>query len=152
MTRVIVASEKHGDRILDASTDEKWLENSMALLRERLEEGHWYWDPDEWDKDHPFVQELRRKEARLMEVSDEDVDNFPDSVARAMKAEREQIRRTESDAVKARKFLTVVRETLDGTREPWKKLRNGESWPRAWWLLHHRRDAEYEYVELKETE
>jgi hypothetical protein len=143
--RVIVAHEKHDDRILPATTEEEWAESSLALLAERLEDGHWYYDPAEWDKDHPFVVNRKKKVARLMELSDEEVDEFPDSVAAAMKQERHRAKTEARDDERARRWLAMVREMVESHDT---SVVNGV--PNAWKVLYGRRNAEYEGVELKE--
>lgn len=154
MTRVIIAREKHGERILDASTEDALARSAHKLLKERLEDGHWYYDPDEWDKDHPFVIDSKAKVAHLMALSDDDVKKFPDRVANEMFAERAQARKHEKGDERARSFLRMVRQTVergDAGDFQIKRYRGYGEVPKAWAILLSRRGAEYESVELREA-
>lgn len=43
--RIIVAYEKDGEQFINASTDEAWQQNALALLRQRFEVGYFYHEP-----------------------------------------------------------------------------------------------------------
>lgn len=42
--QILILHEKHGDRYLDVSTDERLISSVWSVLKARLEEG-WYHDP-----------------------------------------------------------------------------------------------------------
>ena len=50
MKRILVLEEKHGNRYFDASTDKLLAQASLIVLKERYEEGGWYFKPSEPSK------------------------------------------------------------------------------------------------------
>lgn len=163
--RVLVAKEKHGDRLLAADTEEALAQAAFTLLKERWEQG-WYEDPDD-------IMEYREEPP----YTDEQLAAIPEGSAAHRAATRElntwhEYERTRKDE---RQFYAAVKSAMEneaealahkspmftgriGAKDPSKPftldnaLSPYEQLPSPWVALCYRKDHEYEYVELREVE
>lgn len=175
MSYVIVCKEKHGDFYYDASTDEAFAESALAILTNRWNEGYWYYDPDETDKE---TREWR-PEILMETVLGEDWPGWDvpenDRVAAINKRSNDLKAKMDATAdADEKELLALKRKKLSAAVEEYKWRRDYRKWyaeakvvvetqdlstrssksgrftyPRAWWLLADRSDHEYEGVELE---
>lgn len=167
MTRVLLAKEKHEDRILAADTDEELARSSLKLLLERWEEG-WYEDPDEyWEyrEEPPYTQEQ--------------IEGLPEGSGARREAEHQNERwlRYEHERKQNRQFWAFLQGVIEykddpeiltktsqlftgriGKKDPSKPFGKDnfvspyEQFPSLYVGLEFRKDFEYEWVELQEIE
>lgn len=126
--QILIAKEKHGTRYFDASTPELLAESAFKLLKERWDDGYWYFldDPPE-DKEV---------------LSEEQIAALP----------TESLRNQESQ--KRKSFLREQRDWEYLAKE-YRAIENcvkNKLKDKAWKLLQNRSDYEYENVELEELE
>lgn len=126
--QILIAKEKHGTRYFDASTPELLAESAFKLLKERWDDGYWYFldDPPE-DKDI---------------LSEEQIAALP----------TESLRNQESQ--KRKNFLREL-DNWQNSVEEYKVIENciqNRLKDKAWKILRSRRNYEYENVELETLE
>lgn len=131
--QILIAREKHGTRYFDASTPELLAESAFKLLKERWEEGYWYFldDPPE-DKDI---------------LSEEQIAALPTESLRNQESQRRKnyLRELYNWQVVEKQYLAIKDCVENGLKNrAWKLL--------AWKPLQNRSDYEYENVELEELE
>lgn len=153
MQTILVAREKHGDRYFDASTPELLAAASLKLLRERMKEG-WYVKPDSVNTG--FTKEQKA----FLELTDEDIEALPavvrEETHKKVLALREKAERLRSFDAEEMQWYTQVEALLalptekaaNRTITQGKGTRWERSYPKAFYLLNARDDAEYEGVEV----
>lgn len=137
--RIILASEKHGQRLLDASAPEQFASSALALLSERDAEGYWYTDPADL---------VDREDAALLAMTDEQIDALPERIATSTRRARASARSRTRDIEDEQEWWTRMREVVDGQD----LACNRAGRPIAWVLLSARAEHEYERVELVDVE
>jgi hypothetical protein len=126
--QILIAKEKHGTRYFDASTPELLAESAFKLLKERWNDGYWYYldDPPE-DKDV---------------LSEEQIAALPTESLRNQESQkREYFLREQRDWEYLAEKYRAIKDCVENG------LKN-----RAWKLLQNRSDYEYENVELETLE
>lgn len=125
---VLVAEEKHCTRYLRAGNLQELEASALKLLKERFDEGYWYYEP--------------KKEPTAPAISKEAAEKLPEgNVKKLALQEIRQYERALAENADARDFWTQLKKALD---EKDGKL--------AYKLLHARRDYEYENVEFETLE
>lgn len=134
--QILVATEKHSTEYWDATTPEALAASSLAILKQRFEDGYWY----------------HRYEPRLVDF-DEAVKNsgesYGDFIARLERHnDREQAR-----ADVANQWYDQVEQLCKGEIDNHMITVGGGRFarqePLSWWLLQTRSDYEYEDVQLE---
>lgn len=134
MTRILIAKEKHGDKVYDVSTIELLDAACLEILAERLF-NQWYWRPDE-----------KEKPAEVM--SEEEIAALPEGQIRATAARlAKHWKDQQAWDADARKWYDRVKELVQEKESPRVTLR-GEEWPESYLSLRERSDYEYEEIEL----
>lgn len=126
--QILIAKEKHGTRYFDASTPELLAKSAFKLLKERWNDGYWYYldDPPE-DKDV---------------LSEEQIAALPTaSLKNSESQKRKQYLRQFYDWQRDQKEYLAIKDCVENN------LKN-----QAWKLLQNRSDYEYENVELETLE
>ena len=126
--QIIIAHEKHGTRYFDASTPEVLAESAFKLLKERWEDGYWYYsdDPPE-DKDV---------------LSEEQIAALPTETLRNFESQkRKQYLRKVNNWQKNQKEYLSIKNCVENNLKD-----------QAWKLLRIRSGYEYETVELETLE
>lgn len=126
--QILIAKEKHGTRYFDASTPELLAESAFKLLKERWNDGYWYYldDPPE-DKDILSEEQISALPTVSLQASEQAKRDW-------YLAEYEDWRRDE------KKYLSI-KDCVENNKKD-----------KAWRLLQNRRDYEYENVELETLE
>ena len=118
MKRILVLEEKHGNRYFDASTDKLLAQASLIVLKERYEEGGWYFKPSEPSKP---------------DFTEEQASELPPSLKPAA---MEFLRLYNCQ-------LLRYREELDDYERIERAIASNNGWL-AWNVLHDRSGYEYE--------
>lgn len=125
--QVLVAKEKHSTRVFDATTREALYASALTLLKERMDSGYYYEEPEAPAEPAMTIKQLEAlpegaiKRAGLREWEDRD-------------EALQEYRREHASWLRMTKAL----EEKDGSL--------------AWEALRARYDYEYEYVDLVELE
>lgn len=107
--RILVFSEKYGDRYFQVNSDEDLFKACLKVFRERVKDGHWYWFPPEPAKPSMTVEAIaalpegRVKKAAMFEIS-----NYPQEVhtwKRAMENKEQYNKAMGGDGREAYYFL-----------------------------------------------
>ncbi len=125
---VLFACEKHGERFLDATTEEAFHKSAVKLLRERLEENGYDY--------------LKSDGLKKPDLTKEQVEALPDGDVKktAQKQRREHLRALYQNAENDRLHKDIVKAVKE------------EDGPAAWDALERCSDGEYGQVELEELE
>ena len=123
--KIAVFTEKHGNRYMKASTDEELQESCLKVLRERMADGYWYYDPDE-----PTKPVCSREDAEKLP------DPFRETALEAWKIYDRKFRQYKKDE----EWLKAARDEIE----------NSKGWAAK--LLGRRRDCEYEGFEIVKVE
>lgn len=170
MSYVLVTKEKHGDFYYDASTDEALAKSALAILTERWNQGYWYYDPDESDKETNEWRPEALVENHVGEAWPGWDVPYAERAA-VLNAHMELLKIKYGDdaeilALKTRKFRAAIEEYKE--RCDYRKwyaeakalvesqdadgvvtFKSGRTEAKAWWLLNERSDHEYEGVDLE---
>lgn len=116
--KIIVAQEKHGDRYLNATTDEALAASCVKLLKERLEQG-WY-DPG----NPPEAKDV---------LTPEQIDLLPTESLRIAEANKcrsylKELKYWERDVEFEKQVKQIVQSDVVDAKQAWRLLqsRNGE--------------------------
>lgn len=124
--RILVLSEKHGDRYFDASTEEALYNSALTILTGRLKEGYWY----------PIPENTQKK----LDYTQEDIAKMPPSMqASAQKALNSYVQGQGYYQNEVQEFK-MINDAV--------KNKDGKT---AWKILRLRGDAEYERVSLEQV-
>jgi len=126
--QILVATEKHGTRYFDASTDEQLHRAALKLLAERKEMG-WYYDPKPPDDAAP-------------ELTEEQIEALPDGKVKDAAVQQHL------------KYKATIRRYKDEHAEylRMEKALAEQDGRAAWVFLQVHADFEYEQVELVKLE
>lgn len=134
--QILVATEKHYTDYWDASTQEALAASSLAILKQRFEEGYWYYryepkilTPDTAPKradqsQEEWLAKIEKSNAKEQRTADRE-NEWYDEVEKLVKGEIPN----HTVTIGANKFARKM--------------------PLSWWLLSQRADYEYERVELE---
>lgn len=155
--QILIAKEKHGKRYFDASTPELLAGACLTLLRERMEDGT-YRKPDS------FNEYFTREQRAYLQLTDEDIAAFPEVVREETMQKVTKLREqaenlSEHDELESKWFNAVEaflalprdeavkRNVIQGKGTPFERR-----YPKAFYYLQSRNDAEYEAVKLVDVE
>lgn len=124
--QALVAQEKHGTRVFDATTETALHKSALALVAERLKIG-WYYEPEE-----PKKPELTKEQVEALPEG-----KIRKEAKRQHRDYRQELEEHEEDVEFWQNVQTAL-ETQDGAL--------------AWKCLQHRDDHEYEQVYLTTLE
>ena len=147
--RIIVAEEKHATRYLEATTDEDWARNALALLTQRFRSGNWYYDP--FEDMNEYSVRSRNKRQQLLGMTKEKIDALPLLVQEDLRKKiKEAVADFQEDERVRADYLEIKRAVETQDLSWWGKGRMAR--PVVWDLLTRRSDHEYEHVELESVE
>lgn len=104
--KIIRFAEKHADYAYDISTEEQYNKVALAVLRRRDEEGHWYFNPENYT---PYISDEQKE---LAAVPDEIATALPEVLQKEIKKAKNAIRRGESEKKQMQAWWDMLRETL----------------------------------------
>ena len=128
INKILIAEEKHGTRYFDASTPEALNAAAFSLLKERWDEGYWYYlgDPPENKDVLPYDQ----------------IDSLPtQSLKDSELKRRTQYLRDLHSWQNEEKEYNAIKDCVENNLLD-----------KAWKLLQSRSDGEYEKVEIETLE
>lgn len=149
MTRILVCTEQYGNRYFDASTDEKWAEACLRILRDRLESGAIY--RPEMPKDRKYFYTDAMREA--VELTEEQLNALPHNFRESAKALRAAYFSAAKESLLENEMYDEIKHLVDTNDTSMATYgRPPRTEPLAWQYLNHRADYEYENVSLEELE
>lgn len=126
--QILIAEEKHGTRVFDATTEEALYASALVLLKERATGRYsWYIEPDEPEKP-----------------------DLPEDVVAALPAGKTKLK-AEYDWEEYRRNMEIYALEM-GIWSDTQYAINNNNGKLAWQILRSRSDHEYEYVHLEELE
>lgn len=155
--KIIRFAEKHADYAYDISTEEQYNKVALAVLRRRDEEGHWYFNPEDYV---PYISEEHKE---LAAIADEFAVTLPEVFQKEIKKAKKAVSRAASEKRKMQAWWDLLRETLALPDE--EALAKKHRWtlqlstgPKekersmVQMLLESRMDAQYEGFEIIELD
>lgn len=156
MTSVLVTDEKHGNSYYDASTPELLAASALTILRDRFNDGYWYYEPKAPELNYTDEQKS------IMELTDEEIANLP--VALRASTEKQRNSLLSNRKGREREYLldkqwydaTVALLALpakEAVKQTVVRGRNqyARTVPTALDLLEQRNDYQYESFEIFEV-
>lgn len=140
--QIIVATEKHCTRYLDASTPEALAKSALKLLTERWNAGYWYHEPSVMYPETPIL-------------SEEEIAALPEHLRSAAKTANARAKRDQDERVRAQDWYDQARQIVadqDLGHFLFGRKQHERQVSKAWHLLDMRGDYEYEAVELESVE
>lgn len=99
VSQIVVFREKHGDRYFDASTAELKALSFLTVLRERVEEGYWYYRQYE----QPTLK-LSSEQKALLALTDEQLAGLPTAMQNDIHGKRARIERSQQGYLRQKKL------------------------------------------------
>lgn len=140
----------------DATTPASWAVNSLAILTQRWEQGHWYQDPDDDGLGSGEWAEKRRQEFKdALALGIPEIEKLPKAAQETIFSLRKSSKRESRVEQEYRKWYEEAKkvvETQDSSSITVGRNRYERQVPKAWWLLEARSDGEYERVSLEDLQ
>lgn len=155
---ILIAHEKHGDYLYDATTPSALDESAFAILKHRFEEGYWYLTPDEvYNDEYQYEKNILSKivpgwaEAYYVEGDKEKAtqliaDYKEQNISVIPDAEAQNLVQTKLSKAIARERKKIAYAKWYSELE---RVIREEDKEAAWGILRDRSDYEYEHVELE---